>query len=187
MEHFFTNTHKNNIRHLVIGSLSVVLPILIAFKLTGVRFEYNIRFELVEHLVVTEVAVFWQVQDWHLFEDLVVFVVIHLNEALSDKKEFFHVAFVAYNCLAGCVNPTVHIDDKLIDEATFALFEKVLKLAFELAEDARILDQVGLHLGCDLLEEWELLDHEVEVKKVRLLYIFSDIIVQHRLNMEWFV
>jgi hypothetical protein len=49
--------------------------------------------------------------------------------------------------------------------------------AFKLLEYSRVLDQIGLHLGGNLLIELELLDDQVEIVKEGLLDVLSDIVV----------
>ena len=55
---------------------------------------------------------------------------------------------------------------------------------FELLEYSRVLNQISLHFGRDLLVELELFDNQVEVIKESLLNVFSDVVVQSWLDME---
>ena len=63
----------------------------------------------------------------------------------------------------------------------------MVERSLELFEHSSVLDQVCLHLWCNLLVKLELFDNEVEVIKESLLNVFSNIIIKGRLDMERFV
>ena len=58
---------------------------------------------------------------------------------------------------------------------------------FEISENSGVLDELSLHFWSDLLEEWELLDNKIEIIKESLFNVFSNIIIESWLNMEWLV
>jgi len=63
----------------------------------------------------------------------------------------------------------------------------MVKGLFEISENSSVLDELSLHFWSDLLEEWELLNNKIEIIKESLFNVFSDIIIESWLNMEWFV
>jgi len=63
----------------------------------------------------------------------------------------------------------------------------VLEVFFEIFELPRVLDQLGLHLRSDLLEEGELLYNQVKVEHEGLLHELPDVVVQGWLDMEGLV
>jgi len=126
-------------------------------------FENYVRLKIVQNLVVTEVWELGQVQNGLLLLNLIIFVVVHLNQTLSDEVHFLDVTLVADDSLSRRVDPAVHRDDKLIGETSFAFLEEMIERSFELFEHTRVLDQVCLHFWSNLLVELELFDNEVEV------------------------
>ena len=149
--------------------------------------EHNIGLQVVQNLVVSEVRELWKVEDWLLFDLLVIFVVVNLHEALSDEIHLLDVTLVADDSLSWCVDSAVHGNDELISEASLTFFKEMIERPFELLEDSCVLNQVGLHLWSNLLVELELLDNQVEIIQEGLLDVLSDVIIQSWLNMEWLV
>ena len=151
------------------------------------RFEYDVGFQVVQDLVVTKIAEFWQIEDWFIFFVLVVFVVVDFDEALSDEIHFFDIALVANNTLAWCRDTAIHLNDKFVGKATLTLLEEMIERPLKFFEYSGILNQIGLHLWSDLLVELEFFDDKVEVIEECLLNILSNIIIQRWLNMIWLV
>ena len=58
---------------------------------------------------------------------------------------------------------------------------------FKISKNSGVLDKFSLHFWSNLLEEWELLNNKIEIIKESLFNVFSDIIIESWLNMEWFV
>jgi hypothetical protein len=58
---------------------------------------------------------------------------------------------------------------------------------FKISENSSVLDELSLHFWSDLLEEWELLNNKIEIIKESLFNVFSDIIIESWLNIEWLV
>lgn len=54
-------------------------------------------------------------------------------------------------------------------------------------EDSSVLDELSLHLWCDLLVENELFNDQVEIIHEGLLYVLSDIVIESWLDVEWLV
>lgn len=81
-------------------------------------------------------------------------------------------------------NATKHVDDELVGEAALTLVKEMIEWAFKFLEHSRILNQVSLHLGCDLLIEVEFLNNKIEIVKESLLNIFPNIVVECWLDME---
>ena len=63
----------------------------------------------------------------------------------------------------------------------------MVKGLFKISENSSVLDELSLHFWSDLLEEWELLNNKIEIIKESLFNIFSDIVIESWLNMEWLV
>jgi hypothetical protein len=59
----------------------------------------------------------------------------------------------------------------------------VVEGLLKVSEGPSALDQLGLHLGSDLLVELELFNHQVEVVKKSLLHVLSNVVVESWLNM----
>lgn len=51
-------------------------------------------------------------------------------------------------------------------------------------ENSSALNQLCLHLRCDLLVKWELFNDEIEIVEEGLLNIFTDITVESGLDVE---
>jgi hypothetical protein len=134
-------------------------------------------------LIIAEVAVFWKVEDGLFFIDFVIFIVEHLNDALSDKVHLLNITFVANYSFVRRSDTTIHIDDKFISEAALTLFEEVTELSLKVPEESSALYQISLHLRSDLLVELEFLNNEIEIVIESLLDILSDIIVQSRIDV----
>ena len=135
-------------------------------------------------MVVSEVRELRKIKDWLLFLDLVILVVEHFNQALSDEIHLLHIALVGNNYFAWGVDSAVHCDDQLIGEASLAFFEEVVERSFELFEHPGVLNEVSLHLWGDLLIELELFDDKVEIVQESLFNILSDVVVESWLDME---
>jgi hypothetical protein len=58
---------------------------------------------------------------------------------------------------------------------------------FEISKNSGVLDEFSLHFWSDLLEEWELLNNKIKIIKESLFHVFSDIIIESWLNMEWLI
>jgi hypothetical protein len=173
--------HENNIRK------DFGRSVLLFVGGVGEGLEEEVALEVVENLIVSEVRVLGKVQDGLVFDFLVVFVVVNLDQTLTDEEHLFDVGLVTNDGFAGVLDAAEHVDDHLVGKASLALLEEVVEGPFELLEDTGVLDEVSLHLGSDLLVEGELFDDQVEVKEESLLDVLSDVVVKGRLNMEWLV
>ena len=149
--------------------------------------EDDVRLQVVQDLVVAEVAVLRQVQNGSLLLELIVLVVVDLDQPLSDEVHFLDIALVANHTFTRCRDAAVHLNDEFVGEASLTLFKEVVEGPLKLLEHSSVLDQVRLHLWSDLLVELELLDDQVEVVQEGLLDVFSDVVVQGWLDVEWFV
>ena len=89
--------------------------------------EDQVRLEVVEDLVVSEVGVLWQVEDWLVLDLLIVLVVVDLDKSLFDEEHLLDITLVANYHLSGVLNSTEHIDDHLVGEASLTFFEKVVE------------------------------------------------------------
>ena len=78
-------------------------------------------------LVVSEVGVLWQVEDWLLFVSLVILVVEDLNKSLSDEIHFLDIALETDNSLAWGIDSAVHADNELVSESSLTLLEEVIE------------------------------------------------------------
>ena len=138
-------------------------------------------------MIVTKVTEFWKVKNWSFFIDFIVFVIVHLNQSLPDKVHLLDVTLVADNALARRRDTAIHLYDQFVREATLAFLEEMVERSLEFFEHTCVLDQIGLHLGGNLLIELELINDEVEIIEESLFNIFSNIVVKSRLNVEWLV
>jgi hypothetical protein len=78
-------------------------------------------------LVVSEVRELRKIKDWLLFLDLVILVVEHFNQALSDEIHLLYIALVGNDYFAWGVDSAVHCDDQLVGEASLAFFKEVVE------------------------------------------------------------
>ena len=150
--------HENDV-----WQVFLACSLLIFLWRVGQGLKHKVGFEVVQDLVVSEVGVLWQVEDWLVLDDLIVFIVEHLDEPLSDEPHFLHVGSVWNDDSTGVLDSTEHVDDHLIGKAALALLEEMLEGSLELLEDSGVLDKVSLHLWSDLLEEGELFNNKVEI------------------------
>ena len=149
--------------------------------------EDDVRLQVVQDLVVSEVAVLRQIQNRSLLLELIVLVVVDLDQALSDEVHFLDIALVANDTFPRCRDAAVHLNDEFVREPSLTLFKEVVEGPLKLLEHPSVLNQVRLHLRSDLLVELELLDDQVKVVQEGLLDVFSDVVVQGWLDVEWFV
>jgi hypothetical protein len=156
-KHIFRNTHEDNIWEL----LRLVLVLVVRCMSKSLKNEIGLK--VIQDLVITEVGVLWQVKDWLLFLDLIVFIVEHFHKTLSNEVHLFDIASVTDDGLSWGVDSAIHTNDQLVGEASFTLFKEVVEGLLELFEHSCVLNQVCLHFGSDLLVELELLNHEVEI------------------------
>ena len=115
---------------------------------------------------------------------LIILIVVYLYESLPDEIHLLDIALETDDSFTWSVNSAVHTDDKLIGEASLALFKEVIEASFKFLEHSSVLDEIGLHLWSDLLVELELFDDQVEIIKESLFDILSNIVVKSWLNME---
>lgn len=155
--------------------------------ITWDSFEYKVRLQLAKNLVVTKVWVLGQVKDSLARYFLIIIIVENLDYTLSDKEHLLDVTFVADDRLVLLEDTTEHINDKFICETTLTLIKEMIERSFKLLEYPGILNKIRLHLRCDLLVEVEFLDDQVEIVEECLLNIFTNVIIECRLNVEWFV
>lgn len=175
------DAHEENVGNEVDGR-TLVLGIIL-----GKGLEHQVRLQLAQDLVVPEVRVLWQVQNGLSTDLLVGLVVKHLDYSLPDEEHLLHVALVADDWPVWRENSTEHIDDQLVGEAALALIEEVVEGTLELLEDPRVLNEVGLHFGSDLLVEVELLNNQVEIVQESLLNVLPNVVVKGWLDVEWLV
>ena len=150
--------------------------------------EYDVRLQVVENLIVTEITELWQVKNGlFVLAIFAALVGVKFHNTLSDEEELLDVALVADDSLAGSVDSAVHVDNELVGETSLALIEKVVERLFEFLEHSGILNQVSLHLWRDLLIELEFFNDQVEIIHEGLFDVLSDIVVKSWLDMEWLV
>lgn len=158
-----------------------VFPILL---LEAQSLDGDIGFKVLQDLVVAEVAVGWKVEHRQILYQLIVFIVEHLHNALSDEVQVLHCRLIGDDGLAMGEQSAEHLDDQLVGEASLALVEEVLEMLFEVIESLGQFDELRLHLWGDLLVEVELFNDQIEVVLVGLLNVLSDVIVELWLQME---
>jgi hypothetical protein len=175
------DTHEDDVGHWFEVSILLVL------RGVSQGLEQNVGFKVVQDLIVSEVGVLRKIEDGLFLVDLVILVVVNLDESLSDEVHLLDIGFIRDNSLTRSVNSAIHTDDELIGKSSLALLKEMVERALKLLEDSSVLDQIGLHLWCDLLVELELLDDQVEIVKEGLLHILPDVVIKRGLNMERFV
>ena len=149
--------------------------------------KHNVRLQIVQNLVVSEVRESWKIQDGLLFSQLVILVVEDLHLACLDKVHLFDARLVRNYCLSWLVNPTVQVDDQLVDETSLALFEKVRERPLEFLKLESLKDKLGLHPRGHELVELELLDNQVVIVQKGLVDVVFDVVVEVWLDVERFV
>lgn len=82
------DTHEDDVGHWLEVSILLVL------RGMGQGLEQNVRFEVVQDLIVSKVGVLGKVKDWLFLVDLIILVVVNLDEALSDEVHLLDVGFV---------------------------------------------------------------------------------------------
>ena len=146
--------------------------------------EDKVALQVVQDLVITEIGVSWKVEDWFFLSLLIVLVVEYFDLASFDKVHLLDTALVTDDSFSRLVDPTVQVDNQLVNEPSLAFFKEVTKAFLELLELRCLHDELSLHLGCDLLEELELLNYQVVIVEEGLVDIILNIIIQIRLNMK---
>ena len=174
------DAHENDV-----GQLAHLLVLL---GIVAQGSENNVRLQVVENLIVTEITELWQVKNGlFVLAIFAALVGVKFHNTLSDEEELLDVALVADDSLAGSIDSAVHVDDELVGEAPLALIEKVVEGLFEFLEHSGILNQVSLHLWRDLLIELEFFNDQVEIIHESLFDVLSDVVVKSWLDMEWLV
>jgi hypothetical protein len=174
------DAHENDV-----GQLAHLLVLL---GIVAQGSENDVRLQVVENLIVTEITELWQVKNGlFVLAIFAALVGVKFHNTLSDEEELLDVALVADDSLAGSIDSAVHVDDELVGEAPLALIEKVVEGLFEFLEHSGILNQVSLHLWRDLLIELEFFNDQVEIIHESLFDVLSDVVVKSWLDMEWLV
>jgi len=174
------DAHENDV-----GQLAHLLVLL---GIVAQGSENNVRLQVVENLIVTEITELWQVKNGlFVLAIFAALVGVKFHNTLSDEEELLDVALVADDSLAGSIDSAVHVDNELVGEASLALIEKVVEGLFEFLEHSGILNQVSLHLWRDLLIELEFFNDQVEIIHEGLFDVLSDVVVKSWLDMEWLV
>lgn len=174
------DAHENDV-----GQLAHLLVLL---GIVAQGSENDVRLQVVENLIVTEITELWQVKNGlFVLAIFAALVGVKFHNTLSDEEELLDVALVADDSLAGSIDSAVHVDNELVGEASLALIEKVVEGLFEFLEHSGILNQVSLHLWRDLLIELEFFNDQVEIIHEGLFDVLSDVVVKSWLDMEWLV
>lgn len=167
------DTHEQDVES-VLGRILVLLIVAL-----GQGLEHDVGLEVVQDLVITEVAELGQEENGlRRAVLLVMLIVVDFDETLSDEEHFLDVLAEANDLAALRIDTAEQVDDEFVNEATLALIKEVVERLLEVLEDARILDQIRLHLGRDLMVEVELLDDQVEIVQEGLLDVLADVVVQ---------
>lgn len=115
------DTHENDIGHWL------EVTVLLVLWSVSQGLEQNVRFQVVQNLVVSEVGVLRKIEDWLLLVELIVLVVVNLDETLSDEVHLLNIRFITNNSLSGCVNSAIHADDQFVGETSLAFFKEVVE------------------------------------------------------------
>ena len=71
---------------------------------------------------------------------LIVVIVEHLHNTLSNEKHLLHVALVADHSFVLLEDTTEHVDDELVGEAALTFIEEMIERPFKFLEDSRVLN-----------------------------------------------
>ena len=85
-----------------------------------------------------------------------LFVIEDFNLASLYEVHLFYATFVADYRFARLINPTIKVNNKLINEASFAFLKKVAETFLKFLELRSLHDELCLHLRRDLLKELKL-------------------------------
>ena len=143
--------------------------------------ENDVRLQIVQDLVLTEVTELWQVENALVPLDLIEMVVEHLDNALSNKVNLFDCSLIINDNIAWRLNSTIHANDKVIDKTSFTLLKIVTEAILKLFEYSDVGHEICLHSWGDLLVEGELFYNKIKVVKEGLLDELSDLSVELRL------
>jgi hypothetical protein len=100
----FVHTHEDDVGktlHWLLGVSLRATFVGVWIVLKGL--DDNVGLQLLQNLVVSEVREFWQVEDWLLFLDLIIVVVVDFDDSLSDEIHFLDVTLVTNDGLTWCV------------------------------------------------------------------------------------
>lgn len=122
-------------------------------------FEDDVAFQAKQNLVVTEVGILGQVENWLLLLLLVILVIVNFYKSLANEVHLLHITLVANHNLARSLNTAEHLDNQFVCESSFAFFEEMVEASFKFLENSSVLNEICLHLGSDLLVELEFFDH----------------------------
>ena len=149
--------------------------------------EHKIGLEVVKNLIISKVRVFWKVENWLLLDMLIILIVVNLDKPLPDEIHFLHIALETNDGLSWGIDSAVHSNDELIGESSLTFFEEMIEASLKFFENSGVLDEISLHFWSDLLIELELFNNQVEIIKESLLDVFSDVVIESWLDMEWLV
>lgn len=135
-------------------------------------------------MIVSKVRESREIQDRLFLSQLIVFVVKYLNLASLNEIHLLNTTLVADDSLCWLINPAVKVNDKLIDESSLTLFEKVVEAPLELLELGCLNDELCLHLGRHPLVKLEFLDNQIVVIEECLIDVVFDIVVKVWLDVE---
>ena len=135
-------------------------------------------------MIVSEIRESRKIEDGLLLSKLIILVVEDLNLTGFDEIHLFNATLVTNNGFARLVDPAIKTDNEFVNETSFTLFEEMVEVSLESLELSSLGNQLGLHLWCHLLIEWELLNHQIIIVKEGLVDVVLDIVVEIGLNME---
>jgi hypothetical protein len=162
--------------------------------------ELHVRLEVVEDLEVSEETELGEVEHWlasalellvagglRLLGVLREDIAIDLDNALLDEVHLLDVTVPGDDGFAIGENSAIKGNNDLIAKSSFAGVEEMVESFFKFYELLGAEDEVGLHLGGDLLVELELFDDQVEVVHEGLLHVLPDVPIERGLDVVGFV
>jgi len=112
-------------------------------------------------------------------------LVVHGNFSFLDKVNLPEFLSIIDDCCVRFVYSCKHINNQLIYEASFTVFEEMSKLQLKFLENSAY--NLGLHLGRDLLVEIEFFNNKVEIMQKGVVHELLNVTVQVGWNVVWFV
>jgi len=135
-------------------------------------------------VIVTEIAVFWQVQDRFFFYNLIIFIVKYYNLPFSDKVNLLDLWILADDCSAGWVKAAIHIYNHFVYETTLTILEEMREIFLKLIQLLISLNEIRLKFGSKLLIEYEFFNYYIEIIVLSLFNISSNIIVKNGSDLK---
>ena len=105
--------------------------------------------------------------------ELLILLGEQVDRAIDDKHNLVSLLAVSLDRLARCVDSCEEVNDELVAETHLARVEEVSEARNELTEE--LVDDVSLHLWCQLLVQSKLLNDQVVIVVEGIRDRFNDV------------